>query len=264
MAVSRVQSILDYEPKSIPSGNYFNDVIEGIVKFNYVYFSYNNKTTLKDVTFTAVPHKITTIVGHTGSGKTTIFNLLLRFYKPDSGSITINDKDTYSYAKEVYKSNVSIVNQRLFVFDMSIKANFDLVDKSRERQIEMCKRVGIHDFIMSLPKGYDTVLIEDAKNISGGQKQLISMARTLLSKAGVLLFDEVSNALDPNTTKHIIKVLKGLKKDHTVVIITHKKDLMKIADELIVIDKGKVVGIGKHRRLLEENRYYKRLFKQRG
>ena len=116
---------------------------------------------------------------------------------------------------------------------------------------------------MSLPKGYDTVLSEDATNVSGGQKQLISMARTLLSKAEILLFDVVTSALDPNTTKHIIKVLKDLKKDHTVVIITHKKDLMKIADELIVIDKGKVVGIGKHRKLLEENRYYRRLFKQR-
>ena len=263
VCVNRVASILNYEPHSIPSGDYFNDVIDGIVKFDHVYFSYDNKTILKDITFTAVPHKITTIVGHTGSGKTTIFNLLLRFYKPDSGDITIDGKDIYSYAKEVYKSNVSIVNQRPFVFNLSIKQNFDLVDKDRFRQIEMCKRVGIHDFIMSLPKGYDTVLSEDATNFSGGQKQLISMARTLLSKAEILLFDEVTSALDPNTTKHIIKVLKDLKKDHTVVIITHKKDLMKIADELIVIDKGKVVGIGKHRKLLEENRYYRRLFKQR-
>ena len=116
---------------------------------------------------------------------------------------------------------------------------------------------------MSLPKGYDTVLSEDATNISGGQKQLISMARTLLSKAEILLFDEVTSALDPKTTKHIIKILKDLKKDHTVIIITHKKDLMKIADKLIVIDKGKLVGIGKHKKLLEENKYYKRLFKQK-
>ena len=259
VAVNRVQSILDYNPKSIPSGDYFNDVIEGRVKFDHVYFSYNNKTTLKDVTFTASPHKITTIVGHTGSGKTTIFNLLLRFYKPDSGSITIDDKDIYSYAKEVYKSNVSIVNQRPFVFNMSIKANFDLVDKNRERQIEACKRVGIHDFIMSLPKGYDTVLREDAKNISGGQKQLISIARTLLTDSEVLLFDEVTSSLDPDTALKVEDVLQDLKKDHTVIIITHKKELMKKSDYLIVLNQGKIVGMGNHKDLVKTNKYYQEL-----
>ena len=259
VCVNRVQSILNYEPHSIPSGDYFNDVIEGRVKFDHVYFSYNNKTTLKDVTFIAVPHKITTIVGHTGSGKTTIFNLLLRFYKPDSGSITIDDKDIYSYAKEVYKSNVSIVNQRPFVFNMSIKANFDLVDKNRERQIEACKRVGIHDFIMSLPKGYDTVLREDAKNISGGQKQLISIARTLLTDSEVLLFDEVTSSLDPDTALKVEDVLQDLKKDHTVIIITHKKELMKKSDYLIVLNQGKIVGMGNHKDLVKTNKYYQEL-----
>lgn len=259
VAVNRVQSIFDYKPHSISNGDYFNDVIEGIVKFNHVYFSYNNKTTLKDVTLTAVPHKITTIVGHTGSGKTTIFNLLLRFYKPDSGSITIDDKDIYSYAKEVYKSNVSIVNQRPFVFNMSIKANFDLVDNSRERQIEMCKRVGIHDFIMGLPKGYDTVLREDAKNISGGQKQLISIARTLLTDSEVLLFDEVTSSLDPDTALKVEDVLQDLKKDHTVIIITHKKELMKKSDYLIVLNEGRIVGMGNHKDLVKTNKYYQDL-----
>ena len=259
VGVKRIESILNYEPHSIPSGDYFNDVIEGIVKFDHIYFSYNNKTTLKDITFTALPHKITTIVGHTGSGKTTIFNLLLRFYKPDSGSITIDDKDIYSYAKEVYKSNVSIVNQRPFVFNLSIKQNFDLVDKDRSRQIEMCKRVGIHDFIMSLPKGYDTVLREDAKNISGGQKQLISIARTLLTDSEVLLFDEVTSSLDPDTALKVEDVLQDLKKDHTIIIITHKKELMKKSDYLIVLNEGKIVGMGSHKDLIKTNKYYEEL-----
>ena len=259
VAVNRVQSILDYKPHSIPVGNYFNDVINGVVKFNHVYFSYNNKTTLTDISFTANPHKITTLVGHTGSGKTTIFNLLLRFYMPDSGDITIDGKDIYSYAKEVYKSNVSIVNQRPFVFNMSIKANFDLVDKDKSRQIEMCKRVGIHDFIMSLPKGYDTVLREDAKNISGGQKQLISITRTLLTDSEVLLFDEVTSSLDPDTALKIENVLQDLKKDHTILIITHKKELMKKSDYLIVLNEGKIVGMGTHKDLVKTNKYYQDL-----
>ena len=259
VCVNRVQSILNYEPHSIPIGEYFNDVIEGVVKFDHVYFSYDNKTTLKDITFTALPHKITTIVGHTGSGKTTIFNLLLRFYKPDCGDITIDGKDIYSYAKEVYKSNVSIVNQRPFVFNLSIKQNFDLVDKDRSRQIEMCKRVGIHDFIMSLSKGYDTVLREDAKNISGGQKQLISIARTLLTDSEVLLFDEVTSSLDPDTALKVEDVLQDLKKDHTIIVITHKKELMKKSDYLIVLNEGKLVGMGSHKDLIKTNKYYEEL-----
>ncbi len=259
VCVNRVQSILNYEPHSIPIGEYFNDVIEGVVKFDHVYFSYDNKTTLKDITFTVLPHKITTIVGHTGSGKTTIFNLLLRFYKPDSGDITIDGRDIYSYAKEVYKSNVSIVNQRPFVFNLSIKQNFDLVDKDRSRQIEMCKRVGIHDFIMSLPKGYDTVLREDAKNISGGQKQLISIARTLLTDSEVLLFDEVTSSLDPDTALKVEDVLQDLKKDHTIIVITHKKELMKKSDYLIVLNEGKLVGMGSHKDLIKTNKYYEEL-----
>ena len=144
---------------------------------------------------------------------------------------------------------------------MSIRENLNLVDSNKERQIEACKKVGIHDFIMSLPNGYNTVLKEDANNISGGQKQLISLARTLLSKSEILLFDEVTASLDPNTTRHIIKVLKDLKKDHTVIIITHKPKLMKIADNIIVIDRGKVVGFGSHKELIKSNKYYQILQK---
>lgn len=144
---------------------------------------------------------------------------------------------------------------------MSIRENLNLVDSNKERQIEACKKVGIHDFIMSLPNGYNTVLKEDANNISGGQKQLISLARTLLSKSEILLFDEVTASLDPNTTRHIIKVLKDLKKDHTVIIITHKPKLMKIADNIIVINRGKVVGFGSHKELIKSNKYYQILQK---
>ena len=114
---------------------------------------------------------------------------------------------------------------------------------------------------MSLPKGYNTILKEDATDISGGQKQLIALARTLLSDSEILLFDEVTASLDPNTTKHVMKVIKDLKKDHTVIMITHKPKLMKMADEIIVIDKGRVVGQGKHKVLLEKNKYYQQLQK---
>lgn len=260
--IDRLSRVIHYHNKNmLEFGDYLEDNIFGDIIFDNVTFKYENNISLDKVSFEIEPNKITAIVGESGSGKSTIFRILLRLYKIDSGHVYIDGIDIYDYGSKVYPSNVSIATQRPFIFNMSIKENLSLVDKNVKHQINACKRVEIHNFIMSLPKGYDTILSEDATNVSGGQKQLISMARTLLSKAEILLFDEVTSALDPNTTKHIIKVLKDLKKDHTVVIITHKRDLMKIADELIVIDKGKVVGKGKHRRLLEENKYYRNLFK---
>ena len=119
---------------------------------------------------------------------------------------------------------------------------------------------GIHDAIMQLDKGYDTILVSDATNLSAGQKQLLALARTLLSKAEVLLFDEVTSTLDADTTKQVVSVLKKLKRNHTVLVITHKPEIMKEMDELLVIDGGKLVGRGTHKNLLH-NKYYKLLQK---
>ena len=259
--INRLSKILNYHSKNIlEDGLIENDDIFGIVDFEHVDFVYNNKMPiLKDINLHFEPKTLYAIVGHSGSGKSTILRLLLRLYKPTKGGIYIDGTDIFSYSKAVYASNVGVATQKPFIFNMSIKENLDLVDSNSIHQIEACKRVGIHDFIMSLPKGYHTILKEDATNISGGQKQLIALARTLLSKAEILLFDEVTSSLDPNTTKQVIHVLKDLKKDHTIIMITHKPALMKIADSIIVIDGGRVVGIGKHKNLLEKNKYYQRL-----
>ncbi|MEG2348697.1 MAG: ABC transporter ATP-binding protein, partial [Clostridia bacterium] len=151
--------------------------------------------------------------------------------------------------------------QKPYIFDMSIRENLNLVDTNKNNQIESCKKAGIHDYIMNLKDGYNTKLVSDAENISTGQKQLISLARTLLSKSEVLLFDEVTSSLDLNTSKEIMNILKELKKNHTVLMITHKPELMKLADEIIVIDNGKLVGRGVHRDLIENNKYYQNLQK---
>ncbi len=144
---------------------------------------------------------------------------------------------------------------------MSIRENLALVDSSKEYKIEACKGAGVHDFITSLPDGYNTKLVSDAENTSSGQKQLITLARTLFSKSEVLLFDEVTASLDMNTSKQIINILKDLKQDYTILMITHKPQLMKIADEIIVIDHGKLVGKGTHKELIEDNKYYQILQK---
>lgn len=260
--IKRISTILNYSTQNmLEFGKNMNDNIYGNISFENVNFTYEDKQTLKDISFDIPSNSFTAIVGKSGSGKSTIFRLLLRLYKCTSGNIYIDGTDIYEYSNDVYASNVSIVTQKPFIFDMSIKENLSLVDSNHQNQINACKRVGVHDFIMSLPNGYNTKLLRDAENISSGQKQLIALARTLLSKSEILLFDEVTSNLDINTSKHIMKVLKDLKKDHTILMITHKPQLMKIADDIIVMDNGKLVGRGIHSELLENNKYYQNLQK---
>ena len=260
--VDRIHKILNYKTKNmLDFGNNDNDYIKGKIEFRNVSFTYEKQEVLKNVSFEIKPQSFTAIVGKSGSGKSTVFRLLLRLYKADKGTILLDDESIYDYTKEVYSSNVSIVTQKPFIFDMSIRENFNLVDSNHEHQIEACKRVGIHDYIMNLKDGYNTKLIADAENISNGQKQLIALARTLLSKSEVLLFDEVTSSLDINTSKHVMNVLKDLKRDHTILMITHKPALMKLADDIIVIDHGKLVGRGNNKTLLKDNKYYQLLQK---
>ena len=159
----------------------------------------------------------------------------------------------------MYSKNVVGVNQVPFLFSMSIRQNLSFIDSNESHQIEACKRVGIHDYIMSLPKGYHTVLSENATNFSGGQRQLLAIARTLLSKAEILVFDEVTSSLDSVFVQQIEHVLVDLKQDHTIIMITHKKEEMKLADHVIVMDQGRVVGDGTHKELLKRNPYYQSL-----
>lgn len=260
VSLYRINEIINYGNKVLNlHGEINNDTIIGLVEFKNVYFKYNQLPTLKNISFVAKPNQVTTIVGKTGSGKTTIFNLLTKMYKVDKGKILIDGLNIYDYSRDVYNSNISIVNQKTFIFNMTIRANLSLVDSNKKRQIDACKRVGIHDFIMSLPNGYNTILKEDAINISGGQKQLLSLARALLTTSEIILLDEVTSSLDPNTTDKIIDLLDDLKTDHTLIIITHNKDLMKVSDNLIILNNGKIEGIGNHNDLIKNNVLYKNL-----
>ena len=260
VSLYRISEIINYGNNVLKlDGIVHNDNIIGLVEFKNVSFKYNQLPILKNISFVAKPNQVTAIVGKSGTGKTTIFNLLLKMYKIDKGKILIDGLNIYEYSKDVYNSNISVVNQKTFIFNMSIRANLSLVDSNKKRQIDACKRVGIHDFIMSLPDGYNTILKEDATNISGGQKQLLSLARALLTTSEILLLDEITSSLDPNTTNKIINLLDDLKSDHTLIIITHNKDLMKVADNLIVLNNGKIESIGKHDDLIKNNEVYKQL-----
>lgn len=260
VSLYRIKQIINYKDSIlVVDGTIHNDDIIGHVEFKNVSFKYDKLKVLKNISFTAKPNQITAIVGKTGSGKTTIFNLLLRMYKVNSGQILIDGLNIYDYSRDVFNSNISIVNQKTFIFNMSIRANLSLIDSNKKRQIDACKRVGIHDFIMSLPDGYSTILKEDATNISGGQKQLLSLARALLTSSEIILLDEVTSSLDPNTTNKIINLLDDLKTDHTIIVITHNKDLMRRADKLVVLNNGKIECVGNDNDLIKKNKIYKQL-----
>lgn len=258
--VKRIKNILDYTSDSnIDFGDITNDYINGVVVFDKVNYQIKDKPILNNVSFKIYPNEITTIVGHSGSGKTTIVNLLYRLDRIKSGSITIDEENIYNYDKKTYTSNVSGVFQKPFVFEMSIKDNLSLVDSNHRNQIEACKRVGIHDFIESLPKGYNTVINEEERLLSEGQKQLLVIARAILTKSEILLFDEVTSNIDPNSTTKVGEILNDLKQDHTIIMITHKPEMMEIADRVIVLDKGKVVSKGTNEDVFNKSSLYREL-----
>ncbi|MBQ8992372.1 ABC transporter ATP-binding protein [Candidatus Saccharibacteria bacterium] len=262
VAIGRLRRLLNYQtPHMLKFGKNRTDDIRGVVEFKSVSFKYEDVPTLapdgsklkvplkkapslKRISFRAEPKQLTAIVGKSGSGKSTIFRLLLRLYKAKSGEILLDDTDIYDYTKDVYASNVSIVTQKPFVFDATIRENLNLVDSNKKRQEAACKLVGIHKDIMKFDKGYDTKLELDGSNLSAGEKQLLSLARTLLSRSEVLLFDEVTSSLDPASTARVVEVLKTLKQNHTIIMITHKPELMKLADHLLVIENGRLVAEG--------------------
>jgi len=258
--VRRIKTILDYTPqKEIDFGDLDNDYINGRVEFKDVCFKIKDKKVLDKVSFKIYPNEINAIVGHSGSGKSTIINLLYRLSRVESGDIFIDNESIYNYSVLAYSSNVAGVYQRPFIFEMSIKDNLALVDSSFANQIEACKRVGIHEVIEALPKGYDTVIGDDEYLLSLGEKQLLVIARALLSRAEILLFDEVTSNIDPESTARILEVLIDLKVDHTIIVVTHKKEMMEIADRVVVIDKGRIVAKGMNETVYQKSELYREL-----
>lgn len=258
-AVNRVNDILDYNSEKIIYGDDNTDDIYGIIEFKDVSLDIKNKQILKDINLKINHNEIVAIVGEAGSGKTMMFNLLLRLFEPTKGKITLDNINIFDFNKEVYANNVSVVNQKPFIFNMSIRKNLNFVDTNILHQIDACKKAGIHDFIETLPNGYNTILRENGSNISGGQKQMISIARTILSEAEVILLDDITTSLDPDTAKLVPKLIHNLKKDHTIIMITKKPDLMKEADRIVVLDNGKINDIGTHKQLLTRNEIYQML-----
>ena len=258
-AVNRVNDILEYNSHNVKVGNLDTKDIYGMLEFKDVSLKIKNKEVLHNINLKVDHNEVLAIVGEAGSGKTMLLNLILRLFEPTSGKILLDNINIFDFSNDTYSSLISIVNQKPFIFNMSIRKNLDFVDKDIKNQIEACKKAGINDFIETLPDGYNTILRENGSNISGGQKQMISIARTILSKSEIILLDDITTSLDPDTAKLVPKLINELKKDHTIIMVTKKPDLMKMADRIVVCDNGNISAVGTHKQLLEQSELYRML-----
>lgn len=258
--IKRIRTILNYvDGGEMDYGEVENDYINGLVVFNNVYYQIGKKEVLRNVSFKAFPNEITIIVGKPGSGKTTIMSLLYRLSNVKSGSILIDDESIYNYSKSVYSSNVSGVFQKSFIFKMSIRENLGLIDNNFKNQMEACKRVGIHEEIEKLANGYNTIIDPEFNVLSDGLIQKLTIARALLSRAEILLFDEVTSNIDPESTTEIINIIKELKDDHTIIVTSHNPKVMEIADRVVVLKDGKVVAKGENKEVYDKSELYRNL-----
>lgn len=235
--------------------------IEGNFEFRNVSFGYNENMVLKNLSFKISSGSTVGIVGKSGSGKTTIFNLLCKLYDVNSGEIRIDNVNIEELDEEAIRGNITIISQKPYIFNMSIKDNLKLVksDITDEEIVEACKTACLDDYIESLPKKYDTIVGEGGINLSGGQRQRLAIARALVQNTKIILFDEATSALDNVTQLKIQTAIDNLKGNYTLIIIAHRLSTIINCDKIFILEDGKISAIGTHKELLKENKYYKSL-----
>lgn len=263
LSASRIYEIIDgtgYDKEKY--GHIELNECKGNIEIANLSFAYTNKKVLKNINLKVIPNETIGIIGKSGAGKTTLFNLLGKNYNAKKGMIKIDGIDINDLSENSLKSNISIITQNPYIFNMTIKENLELMkeDITKKEIVEACKKAHIHDFIMSLPKKYDTMLGEGGVNLSGGQRQRLAIARALLKNTKIILFDEATNALDNETQKNIQDAIYEISKDHTVIIIAHRLSTIKNCDRIYVIDDGAINGSGTHEELLKNNKIYQTLY----
>lgn len=262
LSANRVFQIIESDQKETFGTKHLNH-INGDFEFQNVSFAYEeNEPVLQDINFKIKANETVSFVGKSGSGKSTIFNLLCKLYEPNSGTITIDGHDIKTLDKDSIRGNISIINQSPYIFNMSIRENLTIVKEglTEEEMIEACKLACLHDFVMTLPNGYDTIVGEGGVSLSGGQRQRLAIARALVQKTEIILFDEATSALDNETQRDIQTAIENMQGEYTILIIAHRLSTVINSDRLILIEDGKITGTGSHKELLKTNKSYQKLY----
>lgn len=265
VSLKRIDEIINnrlYEDEHFGEETLVNNA--GVIEFKNVKFKYSEDEdyTLNGLNLKVVPNKKIAVVGKSGNGKSTIFNLLLRYFDSTTGEILIDGINIKDLTEKSLRENISIIRQAPFLFNLTIFENFKLVkpNVTLKEVRKYCKEAYIDDYIMSLPNKYNTVIGEGGINLSGGQKQRLAIARTLLLNTKIILFDEATSALDNESQEYIKKTINNLVKDHTIIIVAHRLSTIVDADIINIIDKGKLESSGTHEELLKTSKVYKTLY----
>jgi ATP-binding cassette subfamily B protein len=259
----RVFAVLDTKEFTDEGGEFSPATLNGKIEFDHVWMAYNEEDwILRDLSFEAKPGDTIAIVGATGSGKTTIINLINRFYEFQKGSIRIDDRDINTFDVQAIRNNVAIVLQDVFLFSDSIANNISLNNPtiSREQIIAAAQKVGADEFINRLPGGYDFNVMERGGMLSAGQRQLIAFIRAYLFNPAILVLDEATSSVDTETEQLIQKAIDTVTQNRTSIVIAHRLATIQKADIILVMEQGKIVEQGNHQELLKKEGYYKRLF----
>lgn len=259
-AMDRIHEFIGYEEET--DVEIKEMVFDGNVEFKDIRFGYGKKEVLHGVSLEAKKGETVAIVGPTGSGKTTIVNLLMRFYDPNSGSIVIDGIDSININRRTLRDNIGMVLQDTWLFTGSIRENirFSKPDATDEEIEQACKYANADEFISTLPNGYDTVIDEEADNISQGEKQLLTIARAILKDPKVLILDEATSSIDTKTEKNIQDAMDYLMEGRTSFIIAHRLSTIKNADKILVLKDVNIIECGNHNELMKENGFYANLY----
>lgn len=263
IASERVFKVLDNNDYLERKGKLEPTVVNGKVEFENVWFGYNpEQPVLKNIYFTVEPGQTVAIVGHTGSGKTTIISLLNRMYEINSGKIRIDDLPIEEFELDTLRKNIGVVLQDVFLFSGSVMDNITLRNPgiTEEKVMEAASLIGMHDFIMQLPGGYNYNVMERGATLSVGQRQLLSFIRALLYNPSILILDEATSSVDTESEQMIEKAINTLIAGRTSIVIAHRLSTIQRADNIIVLDKGEIKEIGNHRQLLEKGGFYSKLY----
>ena len=266
-AAKRILPIIDMKNKIIETEDPKNiEIIKGEIRFNKVRFKYNDdeRDVLKSIDLTINGGEMTSVVGHSGAGKSTILNLIPRFYDCNSGDILIDDQSIYKSKISSLRSNISLVNQDTTLFDDTIKNNivYAKLDASDDEIFEAAKLSFCDEFINKLPNKFDTIIGENGIRLSGGEKQRLSIARAMLKKSKIILLDEATSSLDAETESKIQEAIKFLTKNRTTLVIAHRLSTIMNSNKIYVVDDGKIAAEGTHQELLKSSKIYKNFYEK--